>query len=385
MVRRYALQPTGAPVLEATRDLGAIQGGEITGLAVQGGRVIVTGTSGNPSLDAGTVNTAHSGGTDAFVAALETNLGASVSDRLTYFGGAGNDTATAAAFSNGAVWVAGTSPSTKPDPTPSVVSPTGTVRNTEGFLARIDPLTGAVEYEKRFNADGNTAAPKAIAVATGGASVLDRLGLPQGTIDYSDSNKVVAGTSARAGDTFYVQGTAGKKKVTIEAADTLATLARKIERASGFAATVTVAKDILTPPKAGAAESTTVYGVLERLQIKPRNLNGRIEISAGTAGTDALEALGIADTIVRTTPAVTDTKAERLYGLALPKTLALDSKAGIKAALDTLGQALTTVRTAYRNLVDASKPKSATITGEAPAYLTAQIANYQAALARLGG
>lgn len=384
IVRRYALQPSGPPVLEATRDLGLVQGGAITGVAVQGGRVIVTGSTGNGALDAGTVTQGHAGGTDAFVAALETNLAASGNDRLTYFGGAGDDTATAAAFANGAVWIAGTAPSTLPDPTPSVVSPTGTVRNTEGFLARIDPLTGAVQYERRFNADGNTAAPKAIAVAAGGASVLDRLGLPAGAIDYSDSSKVVAGTSARAGDTFYVQGSGGRKKVTIEAADTLATLAKKIERASGFTATVTVAKDILKEANEDTG-SVEVYGVLERLQIKPRNAKSRIEISAGTAGMDALEALGIAETIVRNTPAVGDKSAERLYGLALPKAMPLQTKADIKAALDALGAALGTVRTAYRNLVDVLNPKPSTAAGEVPAYLTNQIANYQAALDRLGG
>lgn len=385
IVRRYDLQVSGPPVLASSRDLGLLQGGGISGISVQGGRVIVTGTTGNSALDAGTITNAHAGGSDAFIAALETNLGASANDRLTYFGGAGNDNGAAAAFSGGAVWIAGTAPSTKPDTSPSVVSPTGTTRNTEGFLARIDPLTGVVQYERRFNAEGNTAAPTSIAVASGGASVLDRLGLPQGTIDYSDSNKIVAGTSARAGDTFYVQGSAGKKKVTIEASDTLATLAKKIERASGFTATVTVARDIVTPPKEGAAESTTIYGVLERLQIKPRDARQRIEISAGTAGMDALAGLGIADTIVRATPSATDTTAERLYGLGLPKSLKIDSKEAVKAALDVLGAALTTVRTAYRNLVAANQPKTATITGEAPAYLTNQIANYQAALDRLGG
>ena len=167
--------------------------------------------------------------------------------------------------------------------------------------------------------------------------------------------------------------------------DTLATLAKKIERASGFTATVTVAKDIVTPPKEGAAESTTIYGVLERLQIKPRDARRRVEISAGTAGMDALAGLGIADTIVRTSPSVTDTSAEKLYGLGLPKTLRVDSKEAIKATLDTLGKSLATVRTAYRNLIAANQPKSAAITGEAPAYLTNQIANYQAALDRLGG
>jgi len=41
------------------------------------------------------------------------------------------------------------------------------------------------------------------------------------------------------------------------------------------------------------------------------------------------------------------------------------------------------VRDAYRALNPATARPAAT--GQAPAYLTAQIANYQAALARLGG
>lgn len=387
VVRRFDLQPSGPPVLAATRDLGPINGGRITGLAVDGGRVIVTGATGNAALDAGTANNSHSGGTDAFVAALETSLAASANDRVSYFGGAGDDNASAATVVNGKVWIAGTAPSTRPDPNPSVVSPTGTVRNTEGFLARIDPLTGAVEYEKRFNADGNTAAPSAIAVAQGGASVLDRLGLPSGALDWADSARVVAGTSVRAGDTFYVQGSAGRKKVTIEASDTLATLARKIERASNFAAKVTVAKDVVTAAKAGADESTTVYGALERLKIEPKDARSRVEISAGTAGMDALAGLGIEDTIVRPSPPVGDTSAPRLYGLGVPKDLRLDSKEALKTTMDTLSKALTTVRTAYRNLVDQLNPPpaSAAASGKVPAYLTNQIANYQAALDRLGG
>ena len=80
---------------------------------------------------------------------------------------------------------------------------------------------------------------------------------------------------------------------------------------------------------------------------------------------------------------MTDTTAEKLYGLGLPKTMRVDAKESIKATLDTLGKALATVRTAYRNLIAANQPKSAAITGEAPAYLTSQIANYQAALNRL--
>lgn len=41
------------------------------------------------------------------------------------------------------------------------------------------------------------------------------------------------------------------------------------------------------------------------------------------------------------------------------------------------------VRDAYRSLSPTASTPA--VTGQAPAYLTAQLANYQAALARLGG
>ena len=61
------------------------------------------------------------------------------------------------------------------------------------------------------------------------------------------------------------------------------------------------------------------------------------------------------------------------------------------AALAVVGKAMGIVRQIYKDLVAAAQPESARIAaaakavGPAPAYLTNQIANYQAALARLGG
>lgn len=388
VVRRYSLQASGAPTLVSSRDLGAIQGGDISGLSVQNGRVIVTGTTGNTALGGvATINTAHSGGSDAFVLALEGDLAASANDRLTYFGAAGADKGTSAAFANGDVWIGGTTPAATTVPettTGSTGSSSGQIKNTEGFLARINPITGQVEWQTRFAGPGNVAAPKAIAVAQGGASVLDRLGLPQGTIDQSDSGLVTAGTSARAGDKFYVQVGNTRKAVTIEVGDTLATLAKKIERASGFKARVTVAKDVVKEAKEDAP-GTEIYGAMQRLKIEPRDDRAKVEISAGDLGLDALRGLGLEESVVRESPPVDDKDAEKVYGLALPTNLRLDSKENIKAAITALEKALATVRTAYRDLIAKGKPDTPAITGEAPAYLQAQVANYQAALDRLGG
>ena len=71
------------------------------------------------------------------------------------------------------------------------------------------------------------------------------------------------------------------------------------------------------------------------------------------------------------------------FGLNLPKTLNLANPASVKAAGEALQAALKAVRDAYRAL--APKPASSASSGTVPAYLTNQLANYQAALARLGG
>ena len=78
-----------------------------------------------------------------------------------------------------------------------------------------------------------------------------------------------------------------------------------------------------------------------------------------------------------------------LYGLGLPSDLNLSSKEQVGHALAEIGAAMGMVRTAYKDLVAAASPApaaaAAAARGPVPAYLTDQIANYQAALARLTG
>jgi hypothetical protein len=78
-------------------------------------------------------------------------------------------------------------------------------------------------------------------------------------------------------------------------------------------------------------------------------------------------------------------RGTQTYGLHLAANLDLSSKADIKAALDGVGNAITTVRAIYADLKQAATPKDPTsgATGTVPAYLQAQIADYSAALARL--
>lgn len=369
VVRRFQIDATGAPTLLSTRDLGGAGSGEISGLSVSNGQVVLAGATRNQALDIGQVNNAHAGGFDAFVAVISDDLTASGADRLTYFGGAGDDSAADVKIVDGKVWLTGVSDraigAKAEDPT-------------SGYLARLDPLTGAVEWKQTWTGANGQAAPMTIAVAAGGASVLDRLGLPQGEIAHSDSKRLVDATALRAGDRFYVTSSSGRSvAVTIDAKETLQSLARKIETASGRSLRVTIKTDKdYTTGLDGDAKVTA--GGVQRLSIAYADGRDGAVLRAGEAGRDALAALGLTPGYIG--PSSSDLKT---FGLDLPKTMNLRDADAVKRANDKLAAAIVTLRSAYRALA----PKSTTpaITGEAPAYLKAQLANYQAALARLTG
>lgn len=371
VVRRFTLDASGAPTLASTRDLGAISG-EIAGIAVSDGRVILTGTSRDSGLSAGTTTTTHSGGKDVFVAALSSDLAAAPGDRLSWYGGAGDDTAADVKVHDGKVWITG------------VIDRDLAAKDTDAvkaYLARLDPLTGAVEYRRTWSGDSDQARPMALAVASGGASVLDRLGLPQGEIDQSDSKRLIDATSLRVGDRFYVQSANGGRAtpVTIEAKDTLATLARKISVASGGQLKVSVVSE------GGAVtgkdgETTTTTGGAQKLSIMAASGRTGAVFISGETGRDALLGLGLSPGFVGMSGS---DDAVKTFGMGLPGNLTLDTPAAVTAAGEKLQNAMKAIRDAYRAL--APQSPSAAASGPVPTYLTNQLANYQAALARRTG
>lgn len=368
VVRHYTPGGDGAPSLSAVRDLGAASG-DVTGIAVSAGRVVLTGTTRNPALDIATVNTAHSGSSDAYVAVLGADLSPAAADRLTYVGGAGDDSVAGMKVHGGKVWITGIAdrPAGAPADDPR-----------QGYLTRLDPLTGAVEWTRTWPGADQQASPLSLAVASGGASVLDRLGLPQGLVSMGDSKTLTAATALRPGDRFYVSPADGSRRraVTIDAEDTLQTLARKIEQAASGQLRVTVATDAL---KTGETENLN-SGRLQRLSIVPRDGRAGAILTSGETGRDALAALGLSPGIVSPKPAAGDIKT---FAMALPPTLSLTGAERIKSTVEVLRAAVRVVRDAYKALAPgASRPP---ITGAPPAYQSAQLANYQAALARLGG
>ncbi|MGZ3398792.1 MAG: hypothetical protein ACXWKX_06195 [Caulobacteraceae bacterium] len=381
VVRLYDIS-SGKPVLSTTRDLGDLQGGDLAGLAVQAdGSVVVAGSTHNGALNAGTVTQTYTGTKKAaFVASLSGDLQSSSSDTLAYLGGTTNDqSASAVTVSNGKVYLAGTVA------TGAKTVGKDVVQTSDGFVAEIDPTTGQTVWSRQYSGRNGVAAPTGIAVSAQGASTLDKLGLPSGDVNFAASDQIVANTSARPGDEFYVRSGQGgaPKLITIAANDTYKTLATKISRALGFQV------DIKTVTAQGATQ----------IQIKPLNSRMQIELQAGPVGRDALGALGMSEALV-TTDAITGkatapgsqktgglpatNKLKAYYALTLPGDLNLNSPNDIKQAQSALQLALSTVRTIYSDMTTAPVDPSSS-SGSAPKYLTDRIAQYQAALNRLTG
>ncbi|MBW3559886.1 MAG: transcriptional regulator [Proteobacteria bacterium] len=379
VIRRFDLAAAGGPAETARRDLGDLAGGAVTAVALQNGRLTVAGSTRSGGLDAPATN-AFNGGRDAFVAALDGGLTASTTDRVSYWGGAGEDEVTAVTLRNGQAWIAGS--------TNGEIADTVKQGAKDGFVARLDAETGAVGWARRWTAKDGEAAPSAIAVGAAGASVLDRLGLPTGTIDYTGAQEIAASTSARAGDRFYLRVNGGRKiAVTLEAGDTLKTLGERVNRALGFNARAETVRGTAPP----SVDGTIPPGVFEKLEIATRNDRTMVELLPGEGGRDLLGALGLMEGRVRRV--VRDKAGKEVipeggktYGLKLAHDLTLSSKAEIKRTADELNTAKIAIQTAYRDLADAMKPKAPpTATGPAPAWMQKQAANYQAALNRLTG
>jgi hypothetical protein len=372
VVQSYALQPSGSPTLTATRDLGALQGGNVAGVAVNAdGSVIVAGSTHNGALNAGTITNAYASGEEAFVAQLSSTLAPSGSDSLTYYAGTGDTRATALTVVNGQAYIAGQV---------AVTPQAGQTTGFDGFAAQIDLTSGAVGWSDQYSGADGQVAPTSIAVGASGSSALNQLGLPTGAIDFAPSQNITANSSVQAGEQFKIKtnymGVA--QTITVAAGDTLQTLAQKINQATGFETN---------------AQVVTTNGV-QKLQITPNFQGVSVTLEAGPSGANALPALGLSEGVVvdnatakaKSTsngqPATNSLKAN--YALSLPSTLNLTTASGVAAAKSSLANAISTVKQIYTDMTTApSTTASHGSTGAAPAYLTTEIANYQAALERL--
>ena len=359
----------------AVRDLGALQGGNVAGLGVNSdGSVVVAGSTHNGALDAGTPTQAYVGGEEAFVANLAADLQPAGGDAVTYLGGSADQTATAITVSNGQVYVTGQI-ATAP------LAGTGQTQGWAGYVTALDPATGQVGWSHQYLGLDSQTAPTGIAVAQGGASVLDQLGLPS-VIDWTPSQQLVANTAMRPGDQLYVQTGGGNPiAVTIAADDTYKTLAQKIAKASNYAIKTTI-----LPLTTGST-----------LKLAPAYPSVQVTLLPGPLGHDALGALGLAQGVLTATASKESSSApggdsgplssrnslKNGYSLKLASTLTLASPARALAASGALSGAIATLKGIYADMNTPPSQNNAATSGTVPTYLKDQIANYQAALSRL--
>ncbi len=215
-------------------DLGDLQGGGLSGLAIANGEIYLSGTTSNASLDASgaaSVANPNSGGRDAFVFAAA-DAGASVTaDFVSYVGTGSSEQGGGVAVAGGKLYLTGTTIGTFPGETPN----TSSAHNL--FVAELNS-DGTVNWTKQYGGLDGESSGAAIVADESGASVLDALKLPRGTLRNNASNQIESQTTVRAGDYFTVKiaGKTGTReaKITIAEGETLRSLAVKINGALLF-------------------------------------------------------------------------------------------------------------------------------------------------------
>lgn len=352
----------------ATRDIGYFLDGAVNALVADGGALYVGGEIGVDRLTLGAPARAGVAGKEGFVARVDFDLSSTTLDRATYLGSAQNDSVKSLAIVGGDVYAAGVAG--------DVIAGQGAAKKTSAFIARLD-ASGETASMRSFASAGGTFNVTGLAVSATGASVLDALGLPRGAIAPRDPGLLVNRSGLREGDEFRI-GVDGRRPTTIriDPDETLTSLAAAITRAIGGA---------------GRAEIVRENGV-ERIKISAR-AGQALRLEEGRDGRDALGGLGLKAGLIAASG--TDRGAVRSFGLELDASqLTLETPAAIARTKAVLSAATSIVRRAYDALVNPDAKELTEVekqlearrnSGVAPDYLRAQLANYQAALARLGG
>lgn len=352
-------------------DLGDLQGGGISGIAVSGTEIYLSGYSSNASVGGGSVAGAHSGGTDGFVVRLDDAGGSASAAYTAFVGSAGEDRVAEVVTDGTSVYVLGT--------TDSAIGSESQIGAKDSFVTKLDGATGARVWDHQLGTSLGGTAANGLAFSSQGSSVLTTLGLPQGQIDLSQDRTVTSQTSVRAGHSFYLSFNGGApKKFTIQEGDTFRTLSTRINRLNF---------------RFVEASSLFTIDDGDKLQIKAIN-GAEIDIISGPDGKDALIGLGLEPTkiIDDGTEEIDEETGDpinlKTFGLDLNQNLHLLGKKAAEFALVQIDNAIATIQSAYRKLnpdplVEQLKARAKLTGGPVPARIASQLANYSAALARL--
>ncbi len=361
-----------------TQDLGDLAaGGSIGGLTVSGNKVYVSGATSNQNLTGGGASIAApaSGGIDAFVFSATDNGASASANTVTYLGTSGTDTGGAVTVGgDGTIYVTGST-------TGTFAGAQRSIQNVNNAFATALNSDGTVKWTRQLGGADGVSTGAGIAIDTQGSSVLDSLGLPRGTISLDKSVELTSQTTLRAGDSFQIaiQGTAARTAtITIDQGETFDSLVTKINGQLG-----------------GIGKASVNYtggGETLKLQVNGGNT---INLKAGPQEFDALARLGIPAGVL-TAPAkgaavtTTQTGVTPTFGLGLTGgvggPLNISTKTGADLARSNLLQVLSSLQSTYQttNAPPAAAAAPGNNSGKASAYQTAQLGNYNLALALLG-
>ncbi|UTW55606.1 SBBP repeat-containing protein [Kordiimonas sp. SCSIO 12610] len=360
-------------------NLGALgAGGSISGIAVDGNTIVISGTVQGNGLNAGTVVGSTTGGLDGFVIGLSDD-GTSLNPNFTTFiSTTGTDNIADVTISGGNVFVAGT--------TAGTLSGEASIGADDGFVARINASTGAIEDQEQFGVNaGADSAVSGVAFTQQGSSVLDTLGLTQGTVNAPQQRDITTQTSAREGDFFFIEVEGEpRRRIEIQAGDTFDDLARRI-RISAF-------RDLDVSVRRGSEG--------EGLRIETIRDARAVTLIAGTDGQNALERLGIPEGRLLPQNEIfgdssdddSQSPEEELggaFGLGIDGALNIRDAATARFVLSQLDNAISEIQRADRSLEFnpfrdlLTSGLGANADGPVNPRTLSQIANFQTALARL--
>ncbi len=233
---------TGTP--EWTVDVGALDSGQLAGLTVSGNQIYLAGSTTNTALNANgqaSIANAASGNSDAFVFNVTDNGTSATPNYVSYVGTNGTDRAAGITVgSDGTVYLTGST-------TGTFAGQTRNSQNTSNTFVTALNSSGQIQWTNQYGGADGQSSGASVAIDPNGASVLDALGLPRGTIDTNQTVDLASQTTLQTGDSFGIdiQGTGARNiNIAIEQGDTMQSLATRIN------------SELLN---AGTAKVTTIY------------------------------------------------------------------------------------------------------------------------------
>ncbi|HEX4860151.1 MAG TPA: hypothetical protein VFV07_02875, partial [Rhizomicrobium sp.] len=293
---------------------------------------------------------------------------------VTYVGTGASDKGNALTVgADGTIYLAGTTSGTFAGQTRNIPS----VDNM--FVSALNP-NGTVQWTRQYGGADGTSTGQGVAFDAQGASPLDALGLPRGTISFNQTVDLTQSTTLRAGDSFQIKlagATTRTATITIDKGETLSSLVNKINI------------EMQNTGKASVA-----YGANgETLKIAV-NAGVTASLIAGPANSDALARLGLSPQTLTNTSSSSSSSgtsgtSTTAYGLGLPADTDISTAAGGGAARAQLLSALGNIQKIYQSenspTPSASSSGGSSSSGPVPSALTAQIANYSLGLSLFSG